>query len=150
MPERFPSIEGKNLNKQAITVPDDFSEQPIVLIVAFQRWHQRLVDESIELLEQHNMNDTHSILEIPVIQRATAFRRMRLDALMRAGIPDLRIRQRTITVYLDKKAFMDDAGIPSDGTIYWFLIDHATKETLLRGTGVIGLEAMLQIKAATP
>ena len=150
MAKRFPSIEGRNLNKQTITVPDDLSEQCIVLIVAFQRWHQRLVDESIDLLEQHNMNDTHSIYEIPVIQRATAFRRMRLDALMRAGIPDVRIRQRTITVYLDKKAFMIDAGIPSDDTIYWFLIDHESKETLLRGTGAIGLEAMQQIKAATP
>jgi hypothetical protein len=47
MAEIFPTIIGKNLNKQVTAIPDDFSEQPLIVIAAFQRWHQNLVDQSL-------------------------------------------------------------------------------------------------------
>ena len=45
----FPTIQGNTLNKEKKLVPDDFVDKNLVVIVAFQQWHQALVDESILL-----------------------------------------------------------------------------------------------------
>ncbi|MFQ3316860.1 MAG: hypothetical protein ACI8T6_000276 [Candidatus Poseidoniaceae archaeon] len=149
MVEIFPTINGKNLNKKRTAIPDDFSDKNIIAIIAFQRWHQDLVDESIECLEKLNMNETHHVIEVPVLQQFSKLRQMRLDGVMRAAIVDYRIRQRTITAYLDKQVFRNSLNIPSEDTTYWFLIDHVTKNILLRGTGVITSEEVNQIKLAS-
>jgi hypothetical protein len=137
MAEVFPSIFGKNLNKEGMTIPDDFSDKNLFVIVAFQKWHQPLVDEMIEILEECNVQNSYHILEVPVIQKLSWFRQMRLDTLMRVAIKDSNIRQRTITVYLDKKEFRDKLDIPHEDTIYWFLVDHISKRIYMRGSGVI-------------
>ena len=149
MAEIFPTITAKNLNKNKVAIPDDFSEKNLIVIVAFQRWHQDLVDESIETLEKENMNDNHHIIEVPVIKQFSKLRRMRLDGVMRAGIRDYDIRQRTITAYLDKQVFRSSLNIPNEDTVYWFLVDHTTKAILLRGSGVITSEQLGQIKSAS-
>ena len=59
----FPSIQGNNLNKQSKTVPDDFVDKDLIVIVAFQQWHQAIVDETIESLEA--VSYTH--LTLPTI-----------------------------------------------------------------------------------
>ena len=146
MAEIFPTIIGKNLNKQVTSIPDDFSEQPLIVIAAFQRWHQNLVDQSMENLDKMNMNETHIIIEVPVIKKSSMLQRMRLDGLMRAAISDVGVRQRTITVYLDKQAFRDSLNIANEDTMYWFLVDHATKSILLRGSGIMTSEDISQIK----
>lgn len=146
MAEIFPTIIGKNLNKQVTAIPDDFSEQPLIVIAAFQRWHQNLVDQSMENLDKMNMNETHTIIEVPVIKKSSMLQRMRLDGLMRAAISDVGVRQRTITVYLDKQAFRDSLNIANEDTMYWFLVDHATKSILLRGSGIMTSEDIGQIK----
>ena len=149
MAEIFPTITGKNLNKQVTAIPDDFSEQPLIVIAAFQRWHQNLVDESMENLDKMNMNDTHTVIELPVIKKYSMLQRMRLDGLMRAAISDFGVRQRTITVYLDKQAFRDSLNIPNEDTMYWFVVDHTTKSILLRGSGIMTPEDIRQIKTRT-
>ena len=93
--------------------------------------------ESIKNLEACNIQNTHHIIEVPVIQKLSWFRQMRLDTLMRLAIKNLEIRQRTITVYLDKKEFRDNLGILNEDTIYWFIIDHLSNKILMRGAGVI-------------
>jgi hypothetical protein len=149
MPEMFPTINGRNLNKKRTAIPDDFSDMNIIAIIAFQRWQQDLVDESIERLDKMNMNETHHVIEVPVLQQFSKLRQMRLDGVMRAAIVDYGIRQRTITAYLDKQVFRNCLNIPSEDTTYWFLIDHVTKNILLRGTGVITSEEVNQIKSAS-
>ena len=41
--DQFPSIQGSNLNKEKKVVPDDFVDKNLIVIVAFQQWHQPLV-----------------------------------------------------------------------------------------------------------
>ncbi|MCH1528633.1 MAG: hypothetical protein L7S46_02770 [Candidatus Poseidoniaceae archaeon] len=149
MPDVFPSVQGKNLNKVSKTVPDDFTSQHLIAIVAFQQSHQRNVDETIEILEKNAFEEQFEIIEIPVIQKATRFRQIRLDALMRAAIRDHRIRDRTITVYLDKKEFMTSLGIETDGSIHWFVIHRNANTILLRGEGVITPNDLERIAATT-
>lgn len=143
--EEFPSITGKNLNKEILTIPDDYDGKNLLVIVAFQQWQQRLVDDMIAILEASDLELTHSIIEVPVIQRSTKFRQIRLDTLMRVAIRDRRIRQRTITVYLDKQAFRDKLSIPDDNSIHWFLIHHTSKNILLRGKDTVSSQDITQI-----
>ena len=145
MDDFFPTVYGKNLNKEKVTIPDDFSGKNSIFIVAFQRWHQQLVDESIAFLEEKNLHHYHHIVEIPVIQKTTWFRQVRLDTIMRMGIRDFDIRQRTITIYLDKKEFRDKISISNEESIHWFLVDHSSKKIIMRGIGVISSEEINQI-----
>lgn len=133
----FPSIQGNNLNKEKKVVPDDFVDKNLVIIVAFQQWHQPLVDESILLLEENGLGETHNIIEVPTVQKTNKLAEIYLDGIMRAGIRDDRIRNRTITAYLDKNQFLEILDIPSDETIYWFLIEKNSKDILARGYGII-------------
>ena len=57
----FPEINGRDLNKRDKVVPDDFVDKNLIIIVAFQQWHQPLVDESISLLENNGFG-THTTL----------------------------------------------------------------------------------------
>ena len=75
MEEIFASFSGENLNKERKTIPDDYTEKNLVVIIAFQRWHQKLVDSSIDSLEKMGINDTHYILEVPVIEKTNWFRK---------------------------------------------------------------------------
>ena len=59
---------------------------------------------------------------------------------MRAGIRDDRIRDRTITAYVDLDQFLNNLDIPSSETIYWFLIEKDTSNILTRGYGIIAEE----------
>lgn len=133
----FPSIQGNNLNKEKKVVPDDFVDKNLIVIVAFQQWHQSLVDESILLLEENGLGETHNIIEVPTVQKTNKLAEIYLDGIMRAGIRDDRIRNRTITAYLDKNQFLEILDIPSDETIYWFLIEKNSKDILARGYGII-------------
>jgi hypothetical protein len=141
----FPTIYGKNLNKEKITIPDDFLKNSNIFIVAFQRWHQALVDATITFLEEKNLHLHHHIIEIPIIQKTTWFRQVRLDSIMRMGIKDSNTRQRTITVYLDKKEFKDKLNISNEESIHWFLVGPNSKKIIMRGHGVISFEEVNEI-----
>ena len=122
----FPEINGRDLNKRDKVVPDDFVDKNLIIIVAFQQWHQPLVDESISLLE--------------TVQKSSKLFEVYLDGIMRAGIRDDRIRDRTITAYVDLDQFLTNLDIPSNETIYWFLIEKDSKNILTRGYGIIAEE----------
>ena len=146
MAETFPSVHGRNLNKQDVYVPDDYSEKNLIVFAAFQQWHQPDVDHCIALLEQNNMQQSYHIIEVPVIQKSTWFRQLRLDTIMRAGIRAPHIRQRTVTVYLDKANFCEQLNIANDNSIHWFVIAHSHKQILLRGEGKLTAEDLSQIQ----
>ena len=145
MAEKFPSVTGRNLNKKRVTVPDDYNNEPLLVIAAFEQWQQRVVDEVIAAFDANGLGERHTIIEIPVIQRSTRFRQIRLDTIMRAVIRDRDVRQRTVTVYLDKKAFRNSLNIPNDSAVHWFLIDHISKEIRLRGINVPSSEELRQL-----
>ena len=66
---------------------------------------------------------------------------------MRAAIRDDRIRNRTITAYIDKDQFREDLEIPDEETIYWFLVQKDTNNILERGYGVISDQELELIKS---
>ena len=144
---QFPSIQGNNLNKIKKTVPDDFVDKDLIVIVAFQQWHQPLVDESIENLENEELDLTHNIIEVPTIRKSTKLNEIYLDGVMRRAIREDKIRNRTITAYIDKEQFKDSLEIPDEQSIYWFLVGKDSKNILLKGSGVITAEEVNLIKS---
>mgnify|MGYP003337352420 FL=1 len=133
----FPTIHGKNLNKVKKTVPDDFVDKNLIAILAFQQWHQPIVDESIRVLETHELDQDFNIIEVPTIAEFTKLGQMYLDGTMRAAIKDDFIRNRTITVYLNKESLREALEIPNENEIYWFVIKKDSNEIIFRGVGVI-------------
>ena len=143
---QFPSIQGQNLNKVKKTVPDDFVERDLIVILAFQHWHQQLVDESINLLEKKGMDETFNIIEVPTLGESSKLQQMYLDGVMRSAIRNDEIRNRTITVYLNKSILKDSLDIESESTIYWFVVGEGTKDILVKGSGPIVEEDIKRIK----
>ena len=129
------------------TSPDDFVDRDLIVIVAFQQWHQPLVDESIENLEKDKLDLTHNIIEVPTIRKSTKLNEIYLDGVMRRAIKEDRIRNRTITAYIDKEEFKQSLEIPDEQSIYWFLIEKDSRNILLRGSGVITPKEVNLIKS---
>ena len=83
------------------------------------------------------MDLSHNIIEVPTIRKTNKLNEIYLDGVMRAGIRDDRIRNRTITAYLNKEEFKKDLDIPNEDTIYWFLIEKGSNNILIQGEGII-------------
>jgi len=119
----FPIIEASNLEGQKFKLPQELEGIINVVIIAFQRQHQLLVDTWIQFLEalMHKTLDL-AFYELPTIRSGIPFLRFIVDSGMRAGIPEKSARERTITIYTKKKKFRQRLDIPNEDTIYIFLI----------------------------
>ena len=84
---------------------------------------------------------------MPTIRKSSKLNEIYLDGVMRAAIRDDRIRNRTITAYIDKDQFREDLEIPDEETIYWFLVQKDTNNILERGYGVISDQELELIKS---
>ena len=58
-----------------------------------------------------------------------------IDGGMRAGIPNKEVRERTITIYINKSKFKKTLEIPNEQTIYIFLVNQKG-EIFWRESGV--------------
>ncbi len=120
----FPRITGTNLNKQRFNLPGDFKGELNLVLVAFQRKQQLMVNTwlpTADLLESIHRNLRY--YELPTISRMNPVARWFINYGMRSGIKDLKSRQKTITLYLDKEPFCKALDIPDEENIYIFLVD---------------------------
>ncbi|WP_340098041.1 hypothetical protein [Salinibaculum salinum] len=128
---RFPPITGETLTGRTLTFPGDFEAPLNLVFVAFKRSQQSDVDTwlDVAVAVESDFPDVR-FYEIPVISRLYAPARSFIDGGMRVGIPDDDTRERTVTVYTDKRVVrraldIDDEGdihallVDRDGTVYW-------------------------------
>ncbi|MEI8148899.1 MAG: hypothetical protein WCG62_07455 [Actinomycetes bacterium] len=98
----FPRIEARNLEGTTVQLPKAFSGEPSVVIIAFTRVHQVLVDSWTpwldEFVEQH---PSVAFYEIPTISGSWKFMRRMIDGGMAAAIRTPKVLKRTMTVYGD-------------------------------------------------
>jgi hypothetical protein len=123
---RFPEVTGSNLERRRFTLPRDLEGDFNLLFLAFWQRHQALVDSWMPLANR--LQDQHEDLvayEIPVIQSRSKLSQWFIDSGMRAGIPDRRVREHTITLYLDKAPFLDSLAISDDHTIQVLVVDRS-------------------------
>ena len=132
---RFPTVTSENLEGRTLTLPADFSGDRNVVFVAFLMQQQKDVDTWSPWLRQtlpkHPGSDFY---EIPTIQRMVAPMRWVINRGMRGGIPDRAVRERTVTLYIDKAPFKAALGITAESAIHVLLVDRAGR-ILWRTTG---------------
>jgi len=134
---RFPTLETQDLESARVLVPDDLPGNPRVIILAFQRWHQMLVDgwsQHAHALEA--MCPGISVWEVPAMSHVYAVGRFFIDGGMKAAIPDAGVRQHTLTAYTDLDALVKALEIPDFETVHVYLLDPSG-EIVWRGSGQI-------------
>jgi hypothetical protein len=120
----FPEIKGKNLENVKYTIPSDLEGDLNLIIIPFQQWHQSLVDQWVPFLDSMKLkNSRFRYYEMPTLNESYISMRYIIDGGMRAGIPDRSVRERTITLYINKFKFKQSLGIKSEETIYLYLVD---------------------------
>ncbi len=121
----FPTVSGANLDRSRMEFPRDFAGMRNLLLVAFERWHQRDVDTWLPAASKLEAAVPGFVYyELPVIRKLPVLYRSFINEGMRAGIPDQTSRERTITLYLDKKDFRSALGINDERDIRLFLVDR--------------------------
>ena len=137
----FPTVSGSNLLRQKMTLPRDFQGRLNLVFIPFERWHQMEVDSWGALAEE--LEQKHEGLvyyELPTLQNGGPIYKVLLNEGMRAGIPNPRTRERTITLYLDKTDFRAALEMPDEEHIYVLLVDREGKE-FFRTRGAYNREA---------
>ena len=122
---QFPTITGSNLQRSKLRLPQDLRGEPNLVFVAFEQWQQSQVDTWLPFARQ--LEKEHPALrdyELPTIRPLNRLARTFINEGMRAGIPDVVARERTITLYVDKKAFRQALDLPREDNIYVLLLDR--------------------------
>ena len=105
----FPAIKAENLNEKTFDLPADFPSDRTLLLLGFKREEADTLETWIEGL---NLKEKQiSWFEMPVIPSLYSIGGFFIDGAMRRGTPDLKMRERIITLYTDQKAFASSMGI---------------------------------------
>ncbi len=122
---RFPDLEARNLNGKRVYLPSGFGGARNVVLIAFRRWHQAMVDSWFPYLEQlMSKRQDLRAYELPMISTVFALARPFIDGGMAAAIPDPKVRERTLTVYTDVGRVTAALHIRNQSTITLLLVDR--------------------------
>lgn len=133
---KFPKVSGKDLNGHPHTIPDTLEGKLNLLIVAYQQWHVRPIETWIPFLQTLVTEHPNiQFYELPTLRKFNFISQRIIDGGMRSGIRSKEMRARTITLYIDKAEFDRALDIPTEDTIYLFLVDCDGK-ILWRDTGM--------------
>ncbi len=125
----FPTVNGSNLRREKLTLPQDFAGEYNLLFIAFQQWQQDEVNTWIALAESLETQFPGLVYyELPTIRSLNALSKFFINEGMRAGIPNPKSRERTITLYLDKDDFRAALNLEDEEHIFVLLIDQQGKE----------------------
>lgn len=121
--KKFPNIKGSNLEGRKFNIPKDLDGELNILIIPFLRYQQYLVDRWVtHLAKLQKKYPFFKFYEIPTLAKAYSTVRFMINGGMRAGIPDIKTRERTITVYTLKGPLKKKLGINTEETIYIYLL----------------------------
>ena len=85
--------------------------------------------------------------ELPTLQNGGSFYKIFLNEGMRAGIPNPKTRERTITLYLDKSDFRAALDMTDEEHIYVLVVDRQGKE-FFRARGPYSREGEAALRQA--
>lgn len=146
----FPPLKVRDLEGHDYVIPDELPGGPHVIIIAFQQWHQMLIDAWSPglraLAERHPGTE---VWEVPSLSKGYRLFRSGIDGGMRAGIPDVNARRHTLTAYTDLGQLGAALGIDSFDTIHLFLVD-CSGNILWRASGEVSDAQLAQLETAVP
>ena len=133
---KFPTVSGFNLNRQELEFPRDFRGALNLLFVPFLQFQQTIVNTWIPFADKLESSFPElAYYELPTINELPALSRTFINEGMRAGIPNARARERTVTLYIDLARFMRALGIPSKNEVHVLLVDRQGGTIVWRTTG---------------
>jgi len=131
----FPPIGARDLEGRDVDLPDAFDGDRNVVVIAFRRQHQRLVDTWGAWFESRAGADPGlRFYEVPTIGRIWAPARPFIDGGMAAAIRDPIVLRRTFTIYGDVNRVTRPLGIDDRSTITVLCLDRSG-EVLWRARG---------------
>ena len=131
----FPQLIARDLDGHEVTLPAGLPGEWNVVIIAFQRPQQELVDSWVPWLEERAAATPWlRFAELPAIGLQWQPARPVIDGGMAAAIRDQQTRRRTLTVYTDLRRVTAPLGISDRNTIWLFLTDRAGR-VRWRGSG---------------
>jgi len=134
----FPSVLARDLQGLDVRLPGAFRGERNIVLIAFYRRHQELVDSWVPWLEEHVATDPDlQFYELPTIGRIWAPMRNLIDGGMAAAIREPRILKRTLTVYGDVRHVTRPLGIEDRSTIALVLVDSSG---IVRWSGAGGFD----------
>jgi hypothetical protein len=131
----FPPLAARDLDGHEVALPAGLPDQWNIVIVAFRRRQQELVDSWVPWLEERAATTPGlRFVELPAIGMQWQPARPVIDGGMAAAIRDQQTRRRTLTVYTDLRRLTAPLGIGDQTTIWLFLVDRAG-QVRWRGSG---------------
>jgi hypothetical protein len=144
----FPTVNGSNLLREKLTLPQDFQGKFNLIFIPFEQWQQMEVDSWMALAKElEEQFDGLVYYELPTIQNRNSFYKMFINEGMRAGIPNPKTRERTITLYLDKADFRAALGMSDEEHIYILVVNRQGNE-LFRARGPYSREGEAALRQA--
>ena len=124
----FPTVTGTNLQGDEKTFPDCLEKDYTIVVVAFEQWQQRLVNEWYEPIEKlKNNNKNVAYFEIPTISKLNTFTRWFIYRGMRSGIENEEMRARIVTLHINKEPFKKALDIDTEETVFTYVLDKEGK-----------------------
>lgn len=125
----FPTVTGSNLLREKLTLPRDFQGRFNLVFIPFEQWQQMEVDSWMALVKElEEQFDDLVYYELPTIQSRNILYKTFINEGMRAGIPNPKTRERTITLYLEKADFRTALDMTDEEHIYVLVVDRQGKE----------------------
>jgi hypothetical protein len=146
----FPALKVRDLEGTHHVIPHDLPGGPHIVVLAFQQWHQSIVDRWKPHLEA--LSERHpgtQVWEVPSISRGYRLFRSGIDGGMAAAIPDVNARRHTLTAYTDMGALARDLELHSFETVHVYLVDCSGR-ILWRNEGEPTAELLASLEAAMP
>jgi hypothetical protein len=121
---KFPKVSARNLEGRTVEIPDDLIGRVNLVVLAFLREQQHPIETWLpRLADLEARFPGLEVWQVPALSRRYAIWRGAIDRGMRAGIPDARVRSRTLTSYLDLDALRASLGLRSLDDIRLYLLD---------------------------
>jgi hypothetical protein len=128
---RFPAVQGNNLEGRPFALPKDFFGERNLVALAYFGNQQSVVETWLPAVAR--LTAAHPALkfyEIPTLTEENGLVRGFIDGGMKSGIASKAAREATITLYLERAAFLQSIGettdtrihillVKKDGTILW-------------------------------
>jgi carbon monoxide dehydrogenase subunit G len=125
-PEALSAMSGRSLDGRSYELPGDLAKPYNLLVVAFRREQQALVDRWLPwLIELEHRRSDVAVYELPVLSSVYGPARWFIDGGMSRGIPDPAARARTITVYTDVQKVVENLGLAGTDTIAVLVVERS-------------------------
>jgi hypothetical protein len=144
----FPRLPARDLEGRDAWLPEAFTGERNVVIVAFRRKQQAIVDSWVPWLEDRAAADPGlRFYELPTIGRVWAPVRNMIDGGMAAAIREPVVLRRTLTIYGDVGRLTGPLGIDDRSTVTLLALD-GVGTVQWAGTGGFDVGTALELEAA--